>query len=192
MKHTDSCTGDRRIFPPALARLAATAGLACLTLAGACSYATTGAPRFGPTHAAVPDSLSTLTNLDLGYFTQPRSEITGAVSSVAFANNSRRGQVGSLVQLLQGRIAGLIAESSTSGGVSLRVRGGGGFYGAAPLVVIDGDPLPAGVALENLLSGVDPADVVRVDVLKDISATAIYGTRGSAGVVLITLRHRTQ
>jgi TonB-dependent SusC/RagA subfamily outer membrane receptor len=171
-------------------RLRAMLGAATLVAITGCSYATaTETAEYGNPLARVQDSLATRTSVDLGYLRQPRGTITGAVSTFSIADGARRMHVRTLAELLQGRIAGLVVEATRSGGVSMRVRGGGGEYGGAPLVVVDGDPLPAGVPLASQLASINPADVVRVDVLKDVSATAIYGTRGSGGVVLITLRH---
>jgi TonB-dependent SusC/RagA subfamily outer membrane receptor len=165
-----------------------------LSLVGGCSYAnSTGATRTSDAMLRVEDSVRTHSSVDLGYTVQPRGQITGAVSTASFGDGAHPGHVRSLYDLLQGRIAGLEVTSTAGGSVSMRVRGaGGGFSAPDPLVVIDGDPMPAGSALHSLLAGIDAQDVIRVDVLKDISSTAIYGTRGSNGVVLITLRHRVR
>jgi len=192
MERTRSCSDESLTFLSWRAFVCATFALATTVVITSCSYAT--ATRPAPASEGVTrlqDSLRTNASVDLGYYSQERGTITGAVSSVSLAS-SRRPYVRSLAELLQGRVAGLSVESSRSGGISMRVRGGGGEIGAAPLVVVDGDPLPSGAALESILGGIDPNDVVRVDVLKDISSTALYGTRGSNGVVLITLRHGTR
>lgn len=116
---------------------------------------------------------------------------SAATSTLVLADQSRRPQVGTLVELLQGRIAGLTVEHVAGGGVALRLRGPGSMYGNEPLVVVDGDPLPGGAMLSDFLMAIPPGDVVRVEVLRDVAASAIYGPRGTNGVVLISLRHAT-
>jgi len=193
MEHPRSWIDEGLTFSSARAHLCAMLGATVLVaVAGCTSVAATQRPRPSDSAARLEDSLSTQGSVDLGYVRQSRGTITGAVSSLSLADGSRRSHVRSLADLLQGRIAGLSVQNTAGGGISMRVRGGGGDIGAAPLVVIDGNPLPSGAALESFLEGIDPNDVVRVDVLKDVSATAIYGTRGSNGVVLITLRHRVR
>lgn len=189
MEHTRSCIDERLTFSHSRAVLCALLGVTTMVIATGCSYATTNRPpRLSEPMARAADS-AMLATVHLGYAPQSRATITGAVSSLSINDGPRRMYVHSLADLLQGRIAGLSVVPTRAGGVSMRVRGGGGDIGAGPLVVIDGDPLPSGRALESMLQAIDPNDVVRVDVLKDVSATAIYGTRGSNGVVLITLRH---
>lgn len=192
MERTRRCSDEYLTFFTWRATIIAAFALATLLVVTGCTYATATQPMLSNGVARVQDSLSMSASVDLGYYSEPRATITGAVSSVSLADGSRRPYVRSIAELLQGRIAGLSAQVTRGGGVSLRVRGGGGEIGAAPLVIVDGDPLPSGAALESILQGIDASDVVRVDVLKDISATAIYGTRGSNGVVLITLRHRVR
>jgi TonB-dependent starch-binding outer membrane protein SusC len=65
----------------------------------------------------------------------------------------------------------------------------GGAFGGEPLVVVDGVPWPTSVPLSSLLAAISRAAVVRIDVLKDASSSAIYGARAANGVLLITLRH---
>ena len=191
MKDRRGCTTERLTFSSRATALCAMFALTALVVALAgCTYGATAAqPRVSAGVARVQDSLSTHASVDLGYYRQARGTITGAVGSLSLGDGVRRPYVRSLADLLQGRIAGLSVLPTRGGGVSMRVRGGGGDIGAAPLVIIDGNLMPAGSELEGFLAGIDPGDVVRVDVLKDVSATAIYGTRGSGGVVLITLRH---
>ncbi|MFL5563002.1 MAG: TonB-dependent receptor plug domain-containing protein [Gemmatimonadaceae bacterium] len=173
--------------------LGVTASLLALTAAG-CSYANaTGATRPSDAVLRAADSVRTQSSVDLGYTTQPRGSITGAVASRSFSGPGRQAFTRSLFDLLQGRFAGLDVAQTVGGSVSMHIRGaGGGLSAANPLVVVDGNPLPDGVALQSLLTGIDAQDVIRVDVLKDVSSTAIYGTRGSNGVVLITLRHKVR
>lgn len=122
----------------------------------------------------------------VGYGTQEKQQITGSVSSVK-AEDFVKGSISNVSELVQGKIAGLTI-SSTGGGdpnssPTIRLRGISSFGATQePLVVIDGI---IGGSLEN----VDPNDVASIDVLKDASAAAIYGTRGSAGVVVITTKN---
>ena len=192
MGYARVATGERRTSAHWQACFCALASVTALVIVTGCSYATvTQAPRLSGPLARAADS-AMMASVDIGYAPQPRATITGAVSSLSLEHATRGPQGRSLVNLLQGRLPGLLVEPALSGGVSMRVRGGGGDFGASPLVVVDGDPLPAGTALESFLAAINPDDVVRVDVLKDVSSTAIYGTRGSSGVVLITLRHKAQ
>jgi TonB-dependent SusC/RagA subfamily outer membrane receptor len=182
-----------RVVVRARVTLAVMGSLLALTATG-CSYATsTAATRPSDAALRVADSVRTNSSVDLGYATQPRGSITGAVASRSFSGPGQQAHTRSLFDLLQGRFAGLDVVQTAGGSVSLHIRGaGGGLSAAAPLVVVDGDPLPDGAPLQALLGSIDAQDVTRVDVLKDISATAIYGTRGSNGVVLITLRHKVR
>jgi TonB-dependent SusC/RagA subfamily outer membrane receptor len=169
--------------------------VATLTLLAACSYGgATGAARTGDPLDRAGDTLRTGGRVAHVGSGRPGEAATGAVSSLDLTDRSRRPQVRSLADLLQGRIAGLSVEPTRGGGVSMRVRAAGASLGGGdPLVIVDGDPLPSlGGVLPGFLASVDAADVVRVVVLKDASATAVYGTRGRNGVVLITLRHSSQ
>jgi TonB-dependent SusC/RagA subfamily outer membrane receptor len=90
--------------------------------------------------------------------------------------------------LLEGRVAGVRVVRSPDGGISLRVWGPSSIYGSSePLYVLDGTPL--NVTVGQGLYWLDPNDIRRIQVLKDVSALAIYGVRGANGVVLITTRH---
>jgi TonB-dependent starch-binding outer membrane protein SusC len=119
----------------------------------------------------------------VGYGTQEKKEITSAVASVK-AEDFNRGTVNDPAQLLQGKVAGLNisrAGGDPNGGFTIRLRGVTSFQNQDPLIVIDG-------IIGGSLSTVDPNDIASIDVLKDGSAAAIYGTRGSSGVILITTK----
>ncbi|MFL0682546.1 MAG: SusC/RagA family TonB-linked outer membrane protein, partial [Algoriphagus aquaeductus] len=120
----------------------------------------------------------------VGYGTQEKKEITSSVTSVK-AEDFNQGTVNDPRQLLQGKVAGLnIARpgGNPNGGFNMRLRGISSIgENAEPLVVIDG-------VIGGALSTVDPNDIESMDVLKDGSAAAIYGTRGSAGVILVTTK----
>ncbi|WP_207382683.1 SusC/RagA family TonB-linked outer membrane protein [Flavobacterium subsaxonicum] len=120
----------------------------------------------------------------VGYGTQRKGDVTSAVATVK-AENFNQGQVKDAGQLIQGKVAGL-AITNTSGDptavTSIKLRGNNTLNGAYsdPLVLIDGIP--------GSLNTVAPEDIESIDVLKDGSAAAIYGTRGTNGVVLITTK----
>ncbi len=120
----------------------------------------------------------------VGYGTQTKKEVTGSVVSVK-AEDFNQGNVNSPAQLLQGKVAGLTisrpgGDPNATPGIRLR---GLSTIGAQtePLVIIDGVP-------GGSLSNIDPQDIESIDVLKDGSAAAIYGTRGSSGVILVTTK----
>lgn len=120
----------------------------------------------------------------VGYGTMRRSDLTGAISTVS-ADNLVKGVLSSTEQALQGKVAGLVVVQDTgdpSAGSSLRLRGGTSLTASnSPLVVVDGI---AGVDI-NIIQ---PSDIKSIDVLKDASATAIYGSRGANGVIIITTK----
>ncbi|MEQ8812946.1 MAG: TonB-dependent receptor [Imperialibacter sp.] len=120
----------------------------------------------------------------VGYGTQDKKEITSSVTSVK-AEDFNKGTVNSPAQLLQGKVAGLNVVrpgGDPNGGFKIRLRGVSTVgANAEPLVVIDG-------VIGGSLNTVDPNDIASIDVLKDGSAAAIYGTRGSSGVILITTK----
>lgn len=119
----------------------------------------------------------------VGYGTQKKRDVTGAVSSVNMKEISSQ-PVPDIGQAIEGRTAGVQAVTSGAPGsnVTLRVRGTGTINNADPLLVIDG--VPTDIPLNTL----NPDDIASLDVLKDASASAIYGSRGANGVVLITTK----
>ncbi len=123
----------------------------------------------------------------VGYGTVNKSDLTGSVSSVQM-EALKDIPANSVEGLLQGRSAGLqiINSSQNPGaGVTVRVRGGSSLQGSnAPLVVVDGFPLGDAGNLHQI----NPNDIASVEVLKDASASAIYGSRGANGVIMITTR----
>ena len=90
-------------------------------------------------------------------------------------------------ELLEGRFAGVQILRRPDGSIAVRIRGGTSLYGdSEPLYVIDGMTVQAGPG--GALQGINPYDIVRIEVLKDIGSTAAYGVRGANGVILITTR----
>lgn len=129
-----------------------------------------------------------ITTLDdivvVGYGTQERQQITGSVSSVS-SEEFVSGNVNSASELIQGKVPGLVISNpggNPNQAATIRLRGVTTFgANQEPLVVVDGI---AGASLENI----DPNDIASIDVLKDASAAAIYGTRGASGVILVTTK----
>ena len=118
----------------------------------------------------------------VGYGTMRKSDLTGSIASVN-AKDMKQGVITSTEQLLQGKVAGLsIGQSSGApeAGASIRLRGGTSLSASnGPLVVVDGIP---GVDINS----VQPSEIVSMDILKDASAAAIYGSRGANGVIIVT------
>ncbi|MEO6175073.1 MAG: TonB-dependent receptor [Flavobacterium circumlabens] len=141
----------------------------------------------------------------VGYGTQKRKDITGSVASVPKANLSQ--VTSSADNLLRGAVAGVVVTQSSGrpgASSSVRIRGGNSITaGNEPLYVVDGILIyndnansSAGVSFAgasiNVLSTINPADIESIEVLKDASATAIYGSRGANGVVIITTKKGTK
>jgi len=129
----------------------------------------------------------------IGYGSQQKKDITGAVGSVQF-ENFNRGVINSPGQLLQGKVAGVNVTSTSGqsgGGQQITIRGQGSIrQGSGPLFVVDGFPIgiDGTSASTSALNFLNPDDIESMDVLKDASATAINGSRGANGVILITTK----
>ncbi|WP_224999321.1 TonB-dependent receptor [Cesiribacter sp. SM1] len=140
----------------------------------------------------------------VGYGTQEKKDATGAVTSIS-SKEFNQGVISSPEQLIQGKSAGIqVTESSgePGAGMTIRIRGTSSIRsGNNPLYVIDGVPLSGSEAMSagtdvgfgtssarNPLTFINPNDIENVSVLKDASATAIYGSRGANGVILITTK----
>ena len=121
----------------------------------------------------------------IGYQTVRRRDLTGSVSSIN-ASQLKDVPINSAAEALAGRLAGVQitgTEGTPNAEVLIRVRGGGSItQDNSPLYIIDG------IQVENALSVISPQDIESIDVLKDASATAIYGARGANGVVIITTK----
>lgn len=123
----------------------------------------------------------------VGYGTMKKSDLTGSVASLG-DKELQNTPVSNLGQAIQGKISGVqVIDAGRPGdNVSIKIRGLGSINNCDPLVVIDGVPTDLGLASLNM------ADVERLDVLKDASATAIYGSRGANGVVMITTKRGSE
>lgn len=128
----------------------------------------------------------------VGYGTMKRSDLTGSVVSVS-DTDMKKTIVTSVDQALQGRAAGVqVTQNSGApgGGISVAIRGTNSLNGNEPLYVIDGVAVNGQTnGNSSALSTINPSDIVSLEVLKDASATAIYGSRASNGVILVTTRH---
>ncbi len=154
-------------------------------------------------------SISSLDQLVVvGYGTQKKSDLTGAISSLSEKDFSK-GVASSPDQLIMGKVPGVqVVQNSAEpgGGVSISIRGASSINaGTGPLYVIDGLPIDNGLAVggggkeyvntrspSNPLSTINPADIKSIEILKDASATAIYGARGANGVIIITTKQGGQ
>lgn len=129
----------------------------------------------------------------IGYGTQKKSELTGSISTVT-AKDFQKGQISSPEQLIMGKVPGV--QITTSGGQpgagsTIRIRTGASLNASNdPLIVVDGIPLAGGSVsgVANPLSLINPNDIETFTILKDANATAIYGSRASNGVILITTK----
>jgi TonB-linked SusC/RagA family outer membrane protein len=133
------------------------------------------------------NSLAEVAVVSIGYGTAKRTDLSGSISSVSAATIESVPVV-SLDQALQGRAAGVQVtnnDASPGGNISILIRGTGSLAtnGNGPLYVVDGFPLDAGG-----INNINPNDIASIDVLKDASATAIYGIRAANGVVLVTTK----
>lgn len=133
----------------------------------------------------------------IGYGTVKKSDATGAVTAVK-ADQLNKGAISNPMELLQGKTAGV--QITTGGGApgegaTIRIRGGSSLSASNdPLIVIDGLPISnTGISgMGNALSSINPGDIETFTVLKDASSTAIYGSRASNGVIIITTKKGTK
>jgi TonB-linked SusC/RagA family outer membrane protein len=120
----------------------------------------------------------------IGYSSVKKGDLTGAVATVS-GNDLRKNPVANLAEALTGRVAGVqvtSSEGSPDSEIKIRIRGGGSLtQDSAPLIIVDGFPV-------NSMNDVSASDVESQTILKDASSTAIYGSRGANGVILITTK----
>ena len=120
----------------------------------------------------------------IGYGTAKKSDLTGAVASIS-GNELKKVPVSNIAEALTGRIAGVqvvSTEGSPDADIKIRVRGGGSLtQDASPLIIVDGFPV-------NSMSDIAASNVESMTVLKDASSTAIYGSRGANGVIIVTTK----
>lgn len=138
-----------------------------------------------PMEVLLKKSSSALTEVVVvGYGVTQKKDLTGSITSIT-PKDFNRGIISNPVQVLQGKVAGLVISKpggNPNGGVSIRLRGASSLSAnSQPLFVVDGIP---GIDINS----VPPDDIVSMDVLKDASAAAIYGSRGANGVIMVTTR----
>ena len=150
-----------------------------------------------------PDSENIDEIVVIGYGAVKKSDLTGSVASVKSSDLMKSSPLNAQ-QGMQGRVAGvnvLASDGAPGGGISIQIRGTNSFLGnTEPLYVIDGVPMTTSnsqetisldsdnISSRNALAFLNPADIESIEILKDASSTAIYGSRGSNGVVLITTK----
>ncbi len=133
----------------------------------------------------------------IGYGEVQRKDVTGSISSVK-GEDIKRTNVTTLEQALQGRVPGMVIQQVSGqpgGGVSVQIRGITSLGGSSPLYVIDGVRVSVAGSTDggmNPLAGINASEIESIEVLKDASATAIYGAQASDGVVLITTKRGKQ
>jgi TonB-linked SusC/RagA family outer membrane protein len=139
----------------------------------------------------LPDIKSLSEVVVVGYGTQQRKDVTGAIASVN-ASDIKALPLTGVDQAMQGRVSGVqVTQNSGApgGSVSVRIRGIGSINGSEPLYVVDGFPIQGnGYEGTNVLNTINPNDIESIEILKDAGAAAIYGSRASNGVVLITTK----
>jgi TonB-dependent starch-binding outer membrane protein SusC len=140
----------------------------------------------------------------VGYGTRRRADVTSSISSIT-EKDIKNLPVSGVDQAIQGKVAGVTVNNNggqPGGGVSVRVRGVTSVNGNEPLYVIDGVPIAAnkesftqsflqggsGQTVQSVMASLNPADIASIDILKDASAQAIYGSRAANGVVLVTTK----
>ncbi|MDD4630813.1 MAG: TonB-dependent receptor [Proteiniphilum sp.] len=140
----------------------------------------------------------------IGYGTVRKSDLTGSVTSLK-SDELNKGVTSTMTGLLQGKAAGVQitqASAEPGGGTTIQIRGSGSVNaGAGPLYVVDGLPIETGqvisgggAGIPNIsvarspISNINPSDIESIEILKDASATAIYGARGANGVILVTTK----
>ncbi|MGL2988053.1 SusC/RagA family TonB-linked outer membrane protein [Flavobacterium sp. RSSA_27] len=120
----------------------------------------------------------------IGYGTAKKSDLTGSVATIS-GGDLKKQSISNVAETLTGRLAGVqvsSAEGSPDAEVKIRIRGGGSLtQDSSPLIIVDGFPV-------NSLSDISPSDIENITVLKDASSTAIYGSRGANGVMIITTK----
>lgn len=157
------------------------AAFAALVAAGCAVHAPSGEPG--------PEAETATDEVDIGYGTLKTRDLTSSVGRVE-TNRTGDARAASVEELIQGRVAGVQVVRGSNGGYSVRVRGNATLMGSGePLYVLDGTPL-VNTMPGSALTGINPADVTSITVLKDASAAAIYGSQASNGVILISTRRR--
>jgi TonB-dependent SusC/RagA subfamily outer membrane receptor len=154
---------------------------------GALIYGLAVAALVGCQHrSSVPAQPPAPDRVKVGYGEQPRERVGGAVQSVT-ADELKDAKAPQIEQLLEGRFPGVEVLRTRSGGFLIHIRGVTTLLGRSePLYVVDG--LPVEIDPERGLDWLSPAEIERIDILKDPAETSMYGVRGASGVILITTK----
>jgi TonB-linked SusC/RagA family outer membrane protein len=144
-------------------------------------------------HISMSENVQSLSDVVVvGYGVMKRSDLTGSVASIG-EDQIKQGVNTTLETAMQGKIAGVqVTQNSGTpgGGISVQIRGINSLSGNEPLYVIDGIAISGNTSgNSSALASINPSDITSIEVLKDASATAIYGSRASNGVILITTKH---
>lgn len=165
----------RRSALPGMGFTAACVVLAAGSLAGCASTARRDAARLRPVDESTLDLVSTRTG-------------TTQVGRSINAREIREAHVVRTEELFSGRFPGVRVTRSNSGELAVQIRGPNTILGSSePLYIVNGMPLTTGT---GGLVGINPSDIARIEVLKDIASTSFYGVRGSNGVIVITTKNR--
>jgi len=151
-------------------------------------------PSAGSLNIILQESVSTLSDVVvIGYGTRAQKDLTGSIATVS-SKDFQQGAITTPDQLVTGKVAGVVITPNSGApgaGGTIRIRGGTSLNASNnPLIVVDGVPLTSeGVSgVANPLSLINPNDIESFNILKDASATAIYGNRASNGVIIITTK----
>lgn len=158
--------------------LRGTISLLALILVISVASLLTGCASTGQSTTSDTERATAEEEVEIGYGTQAKEDITGSVATVSGEEEQKSHPVSSLTDLLRGRVAGLYVQGNT-----VRIRGIGSLnLSSTPLFVVDGVPVG------HRIPPVSPYDVKSISVLKDGSTSAIYGSRGANGVIVITTK----
>lgn len=126
--------------------------------------------------------------VDIGYGTADKEHITGSVAVIE-DDDTAKTEYRSLADMIRGKVPGVIVQEGPGGSIQVRIRGATSFLASEePLFVLDGVPLQSAAGL----TGINPNAIQTLTVLKDAGSTAIYGSRGANGVILIRTKGATR
>ena len=134
--------------------------------------------------ATQPSTTVEQEKVEVGYGSVEKKDVTGAVSTVDVEQANKERPAATVSDMLRGRVSGVVVTEGAGGGVTIRIRGTTSITGSNdPLFVVDG--MPVEPDRRGTLSWLSPNDIESISVLKDASASAIYGARGANGVIVI-------
>lgn len=185
MKH--ALPGLNRLFTEALRKRKRTHCLGAVPLLLSGLLILAGCTASEPAAEAPSDPAAEEEEVNIGYGTQDRRDMTAAVGTLSAEEQRKNRSVNHLSDLLRGSVAGVQVSEGTGGGIVVRIRGTSSIYGSNdPLYVVDGMAVQA--APGGALPWINPHDVKSISVLKDAAATSIYGSRGANGVIVVEMK----